>query len=285
MANAIIPEENYCLSCGSILEVERSTTRYCDRKCYDSADALRLSKEKGVVLEVTAEDDHCTGIPFDKVVEALRFMEYASEVRVMFGMLFLTGCRISELSNMKPEFLFGNILYWGLGKNQKGYRKERLPEFYLRELDEYRRTNRIPAGFLFGIDGNTLNRYFTRDVRPKLGKDWQRRRFKPRGNEFGKGYVYQLKGLRKTFQTLYFADQLKKWKSSEVALEMTSKKMRHSSRRVTAYHYLCEFDNLKIDRFRGTQPAYLLQNEGQTRLMDFGLVRLFEFTQKKRNRG
>jgi len=52
-------------------------------------------------------------------------------------MLALTGCRLAELNTMREEHLRGNIIFWQPGKNQKGWRREALPEWYLRELREY----------------------------------------------------------------------------------------------------------------------------------------------------
>ncbi|HZX44109.1 MAG TPA: hypothetical protein VFF28_00345, partial [Candidatus Nanoarchaeia archaeon] len=63
-------------------------------------------------------DSHA--VPFDKVNEAVAFMKYGSDLRVMFEMLFLTGCRIKELDKMKISCFYGNVIYWELGKNQGG---------------------------------------------------------------------------------------------------------------------------------------------------------------------
>lgn len=208
-------------------------------------------------------------VPFDRVLEAMGIMQYASDTRVMFQMLFLTGCRISELDNMQLSKLYGDVLYWHLGKNQRGFRKIRLPAYFIKELKEYRNTHRIYGDKLFGIEAHTFRMYFAHFIRPKL-PNWQEKRFKDRCGVLVPEYIYQLKGLRKDFQTLEFAKQLDKWKDASVALEFTSKGMKHSSTRITAKHYIENFDSLNIERYKHLTPGEILAaGILQTRLMDF----------------
>ena len=208
-------------------------------------------------------------VPFDRIREALEVMPYGSDVRVMFEMLFLTGCRISELDNMKASKLFGNVLYWSLGKNQHGFRKEVLPDFYLKELAEYRKKNRTYADRLFGVNAHTFRRYFHKFIMPRL-KGWHEKRLVDKQGVLQEEYIYQLKGLRKDYQTLEFAKQLDKWKDAGVALQFTSKKMRHSCERITAFHYIQEFDSLNIEKNMSLKTADILKDcISQTRLMDF----------------
>jgi integrase len=219
-------------------------------------------------MELICEDE-CRGIPFKYVAEAVNYMPYASAERVMFQMLAITGCRISELDNMQVNRIIKGWIYWKLAKNQASYRKEQLPEFYLKELNVYREKNRVYANKLFGISHTTFIRYFNRDVRPKLSQHWVKQRLKPCTANFQLEYIFQLKGLRKNFQTLEFARQLDKWKDSGVAIEMTSKKMRHSSKGITAYHYIESFDALEIEHYKKYSPAEILQQQSQTSLLNF----------------
>ncbi|GEM_PF-3849613 len=212
-------------------------------------------------------DSHC--IPFGYVIEAIEFMAYGSGLRVMFIMLFLTGCRISELDNMKISKIYGNFIYWKLGKNQKRHRKEPLPEKYLAELKFYRENNRVYQDRLFAMNHGTFRREFNKKIRPKLSKSWQQKRLIDIQGHLQEEYFLQLKGLRKNYQTLDFAKQLKKWKSADVALEFTSKRMRHSSKRITAYHYLENFEDLDILKYQELTPAEIFKQAQQTRLFDF----------------
>jgi len=185
-------------------------------------------------------------------------------------MLALTGCRCKELDNMKISKLFGNILYWGLGKNQNSWRKEEMSLNFIKELIYYRKTHRVYGDKLFGISSDTLRRYFNRDVRPYLSKEWQEKTFYQENGALKTCFVYQLKGLRKDFQTLMFKKELEKWKDAGVALEFASKRMKHSSKHITAYHYLVNFDTLGIDNLSRFDPKNILNEMNQTRLMDFG---------------
>ncbi|MBI2101671.1 hypothetical protein HYT53_03585 [Candidatus Woesearchaeota archaeon] len=208
-------------------------------------------------------------IPFKEVIAAIEAMPYASGVRVMFQMLVLTGCRPCELDNMKVSRLFGDYLYWPLGKNQKGWRKEKLGMKYIKELKLYRERNRVYGDRLFGFSANSFRRYFNKFIRPHLSEEWNEKRLKLSKSSPACEYVLQIKGLRKDFQTLEFAKQYKKWKSPDVAMEFTSKKMKHSSKHITAYHYLENFDTLGIDKFQTLTPQDIIRQAGQSRLFDF----------------
>ena len=208
-------------------------------------------------------------IPFNRVLEALSVMAHGSDIRVMFEMCFLTGCRMAELNVMRKSMLYGNYLYWPLGKNQTGMRKEFIPNFCLSELKQYWEHHRVYGDKFFGIDSHTFTRYFNRDIRPLLNNTWHEMRimgFQTKHME----YILQLKGLRKDFQSLLFAKELNKWKDASVALEFTSKKMHHSSTKITAYHYIENFDTLQIDRYGCLTPEKILtQANEQRRIIDF----------------
>ena len=212
-------------------------------------------------------DSHC--IPFDAIQEVRDFLPYASPLRVMWTMLALTGCRIRELDNMRASTIYGDVIYWKLGKNQKRHRKERLPAWFLDELRIYRETHRVYQDRLFGVRSDTFRRFFNRDVRPHLTPRWRELRLVSFMGSLTEEYVYQLNGLRKSFQTLEFARQLEKWKDPTIALEFTSKKMRHSSAKITVYHYVENFDALRVERSTGLSPAEILGAAHQRRILDF----------------
>jgi integrase len=207
-----------------------------------------------------------TAIPLAEVKKVLSFMTYASTVRVMFGMLFWTGCRICELDNMRRGNIYDDYVYWKTGKNQNNYRKEKLPKYFVDELREYWATNRILGDNMFSCKADSFRRYFNKDVRPFLGEAWYEERLAFNQGTICRENILQLKGLRKTFQTFVFAQELYKWNNPEIALQFTSKKMRHSSTKITAYHYLNNFDVLGITDPKNIKPFTEVR---QKRLMDF----------------
>jgi len=184
----------------------------------------------------------------------------------MFEMLVLTGCRISELDNMKRSNIRKGFLYWKLGKNQSNYRKVALPERYMQELKDYWETHRVPVDDVFGIKSHSFRRYFDRYVRMQLGGCWLEKVNVFRNDFFVDEYFLQLKGLRKNYQTMLFKSEYEKWGDAGVALEFTSKAMKHSSKHITAYHYLVNFDALGMGDFI---VEHVLDFPAQMRITDF----------------
>jgi integrase len=216
--------------------LDSATSHLFDTKEYTAADAYK---------ETFVENDR-KAMPPERVTEMLNFLGYASDERVMFRMLQITGCRIQELDQMTRAYLQGDILYWPLGKNQHSWRKEKLPEDYLEELRVYWERRGCPANKFFAVAAETFRGYFKHFVRHQLSPAWQERRRVATNAGFTFEYVLQLKGLRKSYQTMVFAEELRRWKDPGVALEFTSKRMKHSSTRITAYHYIQNFEDLGI---------------------------------------
>ena len=220
--------------------------------------------------------DIVKGIPFEDVVGAIEKMQYGSTERVMFQMLFITGCRITELDNMNFDKIFpyhkgGYIIFWKKGKNQNGLRKERLSIRFYRELLHYRKHNRVYLNQLFGVKAQTFTRYFNRDIRPILSSEWKRKAPNPENN-WKLEHIYKVKGLRKDFWTLDYKNNLEKFKSPEIALEQTCKRAGHHSKHITYNHYIQSFDDLKIDKFAGMTPEEILNynsEKQQTRLCEW----------------
>jgi integrase len=206
-------------------------------------------------------------VPYSRFRELFHYLPRADPVRVMVLMLALTGCRLSELNRMTTDGLTGNVLYWRLGKNQQGWRSEPLPAWYISELAEYRATHRSALGRLFGPSAYTLRRYFNRDVRPWLSAPWQRKRAHP-GYVGEEPYELQLKGFRKSFGTTVFWREYQHWRDAGVALEFASKRLKHSTTHMTAYHYLQHFEHVEVelwDQFLDAEAA----PEAQRRLADY----------------
>jgi hypothetical protein len=218
---------------------------------------------------IIRHDVDSVAIPIDRVIEAFTFMKYGSVCRVMFTMLFLTGCRISELDVMLRKDIIEGMIYWFLGKNQHGMRKEKLPDWYLEELACYWKHSRTYSGKVFGVNSQSFVKMFNKDIRPKLSEEWQHKKYAPNKNLNRMEHIYQIKGLRKDYQTMEFARQYEKWGDAHVALEWVSKMMQHSSARITAYHYIENFENLHVDRYKKLTQEKILYSKRQTRLYDF----------------
>lgn len=217
------------------------------------------------------------GIPISEIMKAVNTMDYASTERIMFQFLCLLGCRIQELNNMKLDDIYPYdanmyIVYWKKGKNQKGYRSELITKSVYYELAKYRETHKIEGNKLFGATGQTFVRYFNRDIRPMLGGEWIIKAPNPE-NHWKIEYVYQIKGLRKTFVTYSFKEYYEKWKNPDMALEEISKQMGHKTKRMTSMHYLQETKELDIDRYFNSACQGLAniinQKDIQLRIFDY----------------
>lgn len=190
------------------------------------------------------------GISFADFQRALERLPYGSTSRVALQLLAATGCRITELDRMDPGRVLDGFLYWRPGKNQKGLRREFLPQGLRDELVAYRASHRVKTAFLLGIESQTIVRNFDRDDRPSIGGSWgERSEVFLNGRGWGGGWRLHLKGFRKTFQTVLFAHFYRKYGDANVALEWVSKRMKHSSKHITAYHYLQDYEKLDVNRW------------------------------------
>lgn len=219
--------------------------------------------------EKFVHDNDSKAVPIPAIKELLDFLPYASTERVMIEMLFYTGCRTSELNHMRPEMIIDRYIYWELGKNQHHHRKEPLPDAFLDEIRAYRETHRVSTARVFSMTSESLRARFNHKIRPYLSSAWHEKRLVARKGCLMPEYILQLKGLRKTHATMIFSREFAKWKSADVALEFTSKRMNHSTTHMTAYHYLQNFDALKIRDGPLILPQQALRKGRQSRLHDF----------------
>lgn len=216
------------------------------------------------------------GIPINEIIKAVNIMEYASTERVTFQLLTLLGCRIQELDTIKFTDIYPYnsdmyIVYWKKGKNQKGNRSELIPNTLYNELVAYRENHKVLGKHLLGAKGQTFCRYFNRDIRPKLGGQWLTKEPNPE-NAWREEYIYQIKGLRKTFVTFSFKKYYEKWKNPDMALEQISKQMGHKTKRMTSMHYLQETEPLGIDSFYNRYINFadiIRDKERQSRLIEY----------------
>lgn len=176
----------------------------------------------------------------------LSFLKYGSVERVMLLMLAYTGCRISELSIMETRDLNDLVISWRLGKNQVGRRKESLPESFVQELKFYRANNLTDSTRLFGVSHVTFRTRFNR-LRKTVGGIWaEHSEDDLRADKTKKPYLLRLKGFRKTFQTVLFKYYIEKYGDAAVALEFVSRRMKHSSTHMTAYHYIENYEVINV---------------------------------------
>lgn len=220
--------------------------------------------------------DDCKAIPIHLVLDAIDKMKYATPERCMFIMSFLTGCRQSELNRMYVDKLYkvkdGYYIYWSLGKKQKGFRKEPLPEWFVEELFKMRNNYRCFQNKMFPILQITFRRYFNRDIRPSLNQEWVSKTLQGVNGELKPLYKYHLSGLRKTFQILLFYKFHQLSGSLEVALHQVSSRMKHSCTNITYRHYLDGYDQIKVHDHGSMLPIDFLEAGYQSRLMEWCVV-------------
>lgn len=216
-------------------------------------------------------DGHC--IPLDFLEELYLHLEYGSVLSCWIKVMQQTGCRMKETDWMKHSFIKDGIIFWKLGKNQSGYyRKEQLSADLLKEIDFMRAHHRIMHDDLFPCKTITLRRYFNKFIMPNLSPRWHEKRVILSKKGFSYERKYQLKGLRKNFQTFLFYYYWQKYNSADLALEMVSKRMKHSSRSMTCKHYVesCEqFGMSTLDMLIGRMPFEWIHNSGQHRIYEY----------------
>ena len=221
-------------------------------------------------MKPTPFTDENYAIPFEDVKEMVDYLPYGHKYRVALMLLTLTGCRICELDNMGINSIGCGFLYWKTGKNQKGFRKEDLPDWFMSELQYHIDNNHCSNNRLFDFKGNSFRRIFNKEIRPKLNSNWQIKYIKANKKYAVEEYAYQLKGLRHNFASLDFYNNFCKW-GGTVALEFTCKRMKHSSYKITCGHYIGGFDKLKIDQYKGCTMSEILHNKiSQRRIGEFG---------------
>jgi integrase len=204
-------------------------------------------------------------VPFDEVRRLIEYFPYGTKYRVAIELIALTGCRLCEIERIGLRNFRGSVLVWKPGKNQKGYRKESLPKWFMDELDFYLRKNPHSYETLFPFNGDSLSRYVNK-IRKHLGGGWNIR--KERDDLTNGHYIYMLKGLRHSFATVTFYKSFLKW-GGTLAVEKTAKKMRHSSYKITAQHYIDNMDDLKVNELHTLEIHRLLKEDLQTKLTEF----------------
>lgn len=209
-------------------------------------------------------------IDFREALRPYNICSDGSTVKVMYGMIFATGCRPSTLDLLETNDIIGYEIKFKECKTGNK-RVVYLGKKYLDQLIKYRKQNRTYDKKLFGIKAHSFRRIFDKDVRPKLGGIWVQKEPVKWGGIMQWCYTYQFYDLRRNYQTLTFAKNLQKWKDPYVALQFTKKEMGYgkSGDKVCVTNYIQEFDNLNIDKWINMTPAQMLEQADQERLYNF----------------
>jgi integrase len=208
-------------------------------------------------------------LPWDRVLEVINYVKPGSAESIMFKTLLYTGCRISELDNMQPQNIVQNHLYWKTGKNQTGYRMEKMPIEWMEELLLYRKRYKCSMSKLFHQKGRTFVEKFDRFIRPNLSAEWRWKRLVLTNKGFAPENVYRIKCLRKNYQTLKFNDKFREYKDGNVAIEFMSKAMRHSSKGLTVYHYVENAESLELAKFEVLEIDHILKKKKNEVLLKY----------------
>lgn len=209
------------------------------------------------------------GIPLDLVSEMLNACEYASHVSVGCKLLMQTGARISELDYMHKHNLKGNWIYWAKGKNQTGARSEYLSDDLIEEIKEHWKQYKTKDIQILSVSHTTFGRYWRKHIRPKLSREWNEKRPTWRNARIEYEYKYMLKGLRKNFATILFAFFWKKYRDPYVAVQLTCKRMGHSSDNITVTHYIQAVETIQAERYTHLLPFEILNKVGDKPLLHY----------------
>lgn len=231
---------------------------------------------KGVeAVKKSFYDTNGRGIPFEDVNVLFSYLPYATHLSIAIKLLHYTGCRIQEIDLMTREGITDNAIYWVIGKNQRGYRREYLPDSFIAELEKYWRITSVRGDSVLGIKASNILSQFNKKIRPLLPEQWQAKISKPKINPMRKTfdwsyeYVYQLKGFRKNWATLCFWYHYKKFQSGELAVQLTSARMKHSHTGMTSTHYLVACEQLNVERYAHLFIFEIVKGVEQKRICDY----------------
>lgn len=216
-------------------------------------------------------DGHC--LPLSMVEELFTLLPYGSPLSIWIKVLQQTGCRMKETDYMRYSYIKDGVLFWKLGKNQKGYfRKEQLSPALLAEIELMRQHTRIMGDCLFPAKAETFGRYYRKFIFPFLSSAWHEKREVLRPSGFASNYRYQLKGFRKNFQTILFYHYWKEYNDAGVGLELVSKRMKHSSTGMTIRHYIENVNQLGVNNLNlllGKTPGEWIRTSPQKKLFEY----------------
>jgi integrase len=221
------------------------------------------------IPQLPIEDADVASVPIPILMQTIESMPYGHRMRVWLKYLFYTGCRPCETEKaLICNILKRHIIWWYPGKRQKDPRKEVLPKEFIDELEYMHTKTACPQNKLFPFTGQSATRQFNKYWRPKY-PEWNEKAEALTKNGFVQHYKMQIMGIRKTFATLWFYKYWKYYDDANVAVLMVSKKMRHSSINITAYHYIQECDRIQAHKYLHLLPHEICSNMSQDNLINY----------------
>lgn len=219
--------------------------------------------------DMPIEESDTKAVPIPLLMRTIGSMPYGHRMRVWLRYLFYTGCRPCETEKAYlRNLLKQGCIWWYPGKRQKDPRKETLPADLIEEIDYMHRNNRCQYDRVFPFTGKSATRQFNKFWRPRM-PEWNVKAEALTKNGFVQHFIFQIMGIRKTFATLWFYKYWKHYGDANVAMLMVSKKMRHSSVNMTAYHYIQECDRIEAHKYIHLLPHEITTHECQDLLIDF----------------
>lgn len=228
--------------------------------------------EKDDLIDLDIDKDSKV-IPFNEVARLLRTIKLHKGIcptYIATAWLCCTGARPAELENRKlDEVIMGKYWTWPPAKKQIGNRIEKLPQWFWNDFAVYLDTCPIQRNNVFGMSGESLASVINHHIRPLLGGDWIKKRpsFVRKGG-YRLEYIYRLKNLRHNFQTIEWYRE-KQTYGNDLALERVSRKMRHSTKGMTAHHYIERVEDLKLQNYKDMGVGDILKDTNQLSLSCF----------------
>lgn len=236
-------------------------------------------------IDVPIHSTREAAIPLDLLMEAIAITPYSNPIRVALRIYLEIGCRPSEINHMNIQNIYDfdenhKIIYWQLGKNQIGSRSELISASLYKEIQDMREIYRCSSRIL-PVTSDSIRNTFNKAIRPSLSEAWHARKFKPFTKRKINEFVFELKGIRKTWATIFFWKMYRKYNSYSAALTETCKRMKHSGQKITANHYICEFDLVKPWKYENTTACDMGGKEYQQRLFEYNTTRIALYDKTK----
>lgn len=213
-------------------------------------------------------DSHGYAMRYEYIGEMLNHFRVGDEKRIAIELIAITGMRCGELNNISPECFWWNKktkklhLLWKTIKTSPKLRNEELPDWFTHELDLFFQRSFRGFGYhgkLLSFSSESFRRLFNGRIRSKLGGIFLSKRPAHRSGRVIDEYICQMKGLRHTFASTLFWKYAKEY-GQDMALHLTSVRMKHSSTYMTARHYASNILYLKdeLDKWPDKEPGEII---------------------------
>lgn len=194
-------------------------------------------------------------IPLCEVRRMFNTLPRGHRIRVFLLVAFATGGRLDSLIGIKGGNFSKDVLVYYETKNQ-AHRPVRIPPKMLEEINEYIKAHGLQYRRLWHCQYDNIRRKFNQFVRPVLGEAWRERR--PRSEEMAvQRCCYNIRGLRTTVGTIAYSYYRRVY-GDAVALSRTCKWMGHTSKYITADHYIKNLVDIGLERWPDIPMLQLL---------------------------